>query len=60
VALSTLVALMSTAAGVFEMIVSQAIGAVLVDMYFLEPFLALSRRKWWRFRRGWNFWQTRH
>jgi len=37
---------MTTAAGVFGIIVSQAIGAVLVDMYFLVPFLALSRRKW--------------
>jgi len=39
VALSTLVAVMTTAAGVLGMIVSQAIGAVLLDMYFLEPIL---------------------
>jgi len=39
VVLSTLVAVMTTAAGVLGMIVSQAIGAVLLDMYFLEPIL---------------------
>jgi len=39
VALSTLAAVMTTAAGVLEMIVSQAIGAVLLDMYFLKPNL---------------------
>jgi len=39
VALSTLVAVMTTAAGVLGMIVSQAIGAVLQDMYFLKPIL---------------------
>jgi len=30
---------MITAAGVLGMIVSQAIGAVLLDMHFLEPIL---------------------
>jgi len=39
VVLSTLVAVMTTAAGVLGMIVSQAIGAVLLDMYFLETIL---------------------
>jgi len=39
VVLSTLVAVMTTAAGVLGMTVSQAIGAVLLDMYFLEPIL---------------------
>jgi len=39
VGLSTLVAVMTTAAGVLGMIVSQAIGAVLLDMYFLKPIL---------------------
>jgi len=39
VVLTTLVAVMTTAAGVLGMIVSQAIGAVLLDMYFLEPIL---------------------
>jgi len=33
------VAVMTTAAGVLGMIVSQAIGAVLLDMYFLKPIL---------------------
>jgi len=27
--------------------VSQAIGAVLLDVYFLKPILGLSRRMWW-------------
>jgi len=31
--------LMTTAAGVLGMIVSQAIGALLLDMYFLKPIL---------------------
>jgi len=39
VGLSTLVAAMTTAAGVLGMFVSQAIGAVLLDMYFLKPIL---------------------
>jgi len=39
VGLSTLVAVMTTAAGVLGMIVSQAIEAVLLDMYFLKPIL---------------------
>jgi len=39
VGLSTLVAVMNTAAGVLGMIVSQTIGAVLLDMYFLKPIL---------------------
>jgi len=39
VGLSTLVAVMTFAAGVFGMIVSQAIGAVLLDMFFLKPIL---------------------
>jgi len=30
---------MTTAAGVLGMIVSQAIGSVLLDLYFLEPIL---------------------
>jgi len=36
---------MTTAAGVFGMIVSQAIGAVLVDMHFLEAFLGARVEK---------------
>jgi len=39
VSLSTLVAVMTTATGVLGMIVSQAIGAELPDMYFLKPIL---------------------
>jgi len=39
VGLTTLVAVMITAAGVLGMIVSQAIGAVPLDMYFLKPIL---------------------
>jgi len=39
VAFFTLVAVKISAGGVFGMIVIQAIGAVLVDMYFMEPFL---------------------
>jgi len=39
VGLSTLVAVMTTAAGALGMIVSQALGAVLLDMYFLKPGL---------------------
>jgi len=39
VALSTLVAVKITAAGVFGMTVREAIGEVLLDMYFLESFL---------------------
>jgi len=45
VALSTLVAVMTTVAGVLGMIVSQAIGAVLVDMHFLEAFLGARVEK---------------
>jgi len=39
VALFTLVAVMTSAVGALGMIVSQAIGAVLLDMYFLESIL---------------------
>jgi len=45
VVLSTLVAVMITAAGVLGLIVSQTIGAALVDMYFLEPFLGAKPQK---------------
>jgi len=45
VALSTLVAVMITAAGVLGMIVSQAIGAVLLNMYFLERFQGAQPQK---------------
>jgi len=38
-------AVMTTAAGVFGMIVSQAFEAVLVDMYFLKPFLGAKPQK---------------
>jgi len=34
-----------TAAGIFGIIVSQAIGAVLIDMYFLKPFLGAKPQK---------------
>jgi len=45
VALPTLMAVMTTAAGVLGMIANQAIGAVNVEMYFLEPFLGALQQK---------------
>jgi len=45
VALSTLVAVMTTEAGVLGMIVSQVIGAVLLDINFLEPFLGAKPQR---------------
>jgi len=44
-ALSTHVAVMTTAEGVLGMIMSQAVGVVFVEMYFLEPFLGAKPHK---------------